>query len=767
MDDSLARVKSLAGDSLQECGNGWHKCICPGHDDHNPSLSFKAGTSKDGIGTVVFKCWSGCSFEQIAKGWGKEREYFFDNYDPDKKKFSTNGVLKKKTYYLTFDAALDQAKRNAESAFRKNGTTTAVCNPQEPYRLNDGTIFGYNVRFEPVDGKKYFQPIRRVSDSKWFIGGGDEQWPPLYLPELIATAGTQFICEGEKAAAVGREAGLNTTAAQGGTQQFGKTDWLMLPPEPKCFLPDNDDSGEKFVDNVTRILQKGPEPLPITVHRIEGRPEKGGDLADLLALKETPEQKKEYVDHIQYLASLEKPFHVSPIPPADTTSVEKSLLAAWVGILQRNGNIGDTASYVNPEHFSNRDSKALAKALVSGDGQPLMAAVADLSKAASTLLDSILPLVGEAHLETFQSVAENLSASVSADYKKRAALTALKDAAEAIESGKEVSGASLRELAESADSVSGDSQIVTLKEALQQLYAPRQMSIYTGFHGLDTDAIGGLPVGLTILAATPGCGKSAMALQVAIGALVHDSDATVLWCLGEMKPLDIMTRLAALYAKVAKGVHQKGLTDAGGDIVSMNDIWNKKPEDMTPQAKATLDYVSETYWPRMKIWNGEPFSIEGIEAAVARHKPTIVVVDYLQEIKNDAKEGVEKLDDISSRLKRLALRHDTAIVGISSLSRSTDSKSMAGSIARGTSSFDYGASLIFLGSFDEEAEMPRPVKWLCKKNRNGLQQDIETVFEGNHQWFRPPGYDDDLATGFGSDAKQSDNQRDIEGFNNG
>ena len=346
-------------------------------------------------------------------------------------------------------------------------------------------------------------------------------------------------------------------------------------------------------------------------------------------------------------------------------------------------------------------------------------------------------------------------------------MTELKDSIEAVENGKEVSGAFLRTLAETTDSIGGDSQIVTLKDAAQQLYAPRQMSVRTGFHGLDAVEIGGLPVGLTILAATPGCGKSAMALQIALGALIHNPDATVLWCLGEMKPLDIMTRMAALYFKVAKSNDQKELLDAGGGEVVMNHILNKTPEQMPPEATNTIDHIGEKYSQRMQIWAGDPFSIDGIEAAVARHKPTIAVVDYLQEIRNDDKDGVERLDDISGRLKRLALQHDTAIIGISSLPRSADSNSSAGSIARGSSSFDYGASLIFLGTFDDAAEMPRPVKWLCKKNRNGLQHDIDTVFEGDHQWFRPPGYEPafDNFSDFGRENPLA--QRDIEEFNDG
>ena len=767
--DAFERVKALAGDSLKEGSKGWHRCLCPGHDDNSPSLDFRQGTDAKGDDCIIFSCKSHkCSLQQIADGWNVKPEIFWDNYGEKKDNASSNGEVQNKVdYFPTFEAALAKAKNNAAYYLGKSNTTIAKVDPQEPYRLNDRTIFGYNVRFEPVEGKKYFQPIRRVNDSKWFIGGGDEPWPPLYLPEMLATRDTLFICEGEKAAIAGRNAGLNTTAAQGGTGQFAKTDWLMLPDDPRCFLPDNDDSGEKFVEDVTRILQKGPEPLPITVHRIDGRPAKGGDLADLLELQETPEQKKEYADHVEYLASLEKPFHVSPIPPADTTNVEKSLLAAWVGILQSSGNISETDSYVNPEHFSNRDSKALAQALLAGDGQPLFAAVADLSKAASTLLDSILPLVGEAHLETFQGVAEKLSVTVAADYKKRAALTELKDTIEAIEKGEEVSGVKLRELAENTDNARSESQIVTMLDALDQALNPKADAIQTGMNCFDTAEIGGLPIGVTVLAAPPGCGKSAFALQLAVSSLTYNPDLKALWCLGEMKPAHIMKRATALWRHTVPQAYFDKLIEEECSDVTMSQL--TRSGEMPQEAKKAMTIVAGYLKDRMTIWPGQPFSIAGIEAEVGRQKPNILVVDYLQLIQSDIteKSAVEKHDDVSARLVRLADQNDLAIIAISSLPKGADSKTTAGNISRGTAAFDYGASLMFLGSLDEEAASPKPVKWLCKKNRNGLQTDLEYEFHGDKQWFGPPKYGEDELPSFDFGSSPTQSQQELEDFNNG
>lgn len=736
MEKSLERVKRLAGDSLKECGNGWHKCICPGHDDNSPSLWFKHGTDKKGDGCIGFHCKSlGCSVQQIADGWNVGTEVFWDDYDPDKKKPSTNGVLKKTEYFPSFEAALAKATSNIQYRI-KNGSSIAKVDKQEPYRRPDGSIFGYNVRFDINGDKKQFQPIRRVTDTKWFVGGGDEDWPPLYLPELIATEEPIFICEGEKAAIAGREAGLNTTAAQGGTSQFAKTDFYLLPDQPRCFLPDNDDSGEKFVDDVTRILQKGPAPLPVTVLRLDGRPTKGGDLADLLALCEPGPQAEEYIAEVKHLATLEKPYFVSPIPPSDTTTAEKSLLATYIGILQRNGKIGDTASYVSPDHFSNRESKALAKALLAGDGKALPEVLAGLSQSALKLFETLVPLIGEAHLEAFQNIAGGLADTVSADYRRRAALTELKDTVEAIEGGKEVSGVKLRELADNTDGIRSESQIVTMLDALDQALNPKADAIQTGMNCFDTPEIGGLPIGVTVLAAPPGCGKSAYALQLAISSLTYNPDLKATWCLGEMKPAHIIKRATALWRHtVPQAYFDKMIMDECSDV-TMKDLM--QTGDLEPEAKRAMAIVADYLKDCLTIWPGHPFSIAGIEAEVGRQRPNILIVDYLQLIQSDTaeKSAVEKHDDVSARLVRLADQNDLAIIAISSLPKGADSKTAAGNISRGTAAFDYGASLMFLGEAGEVTNRERPVNFLCKKNRNGLQTDLQYIFNGDHQHFR-------------------------------
>jgi putative DNA primase/helicase len=50
---------------VQKCGSGFVAC-CPAHDDRNPSLSVRIGSS----GCLLFKCFAGCSLESIRSAIG-------------------------------------------------------------------------------------------------------------------------------------------------------------------------------------------------------------------------------------------------------------------------------------------------------------------------------------------------------------------------------------------------------------------------------------------------------------------------------------------------------------------------------------------------------------------------------------------------------------------------------------------------------------------------------------------------------------------------
>ena len=108
---------------------------------------------------------------------------------------------------------------------------------------------------------------------------------PLYRLPFIRELGddeTVFITEGEKNADTCVKIDLEATTSSGGSQGPHKTDWRPLRGHKCVILPDNDEPGEKYAQNVRDILfDIGVREVKI-VH-LPGLPPKG-DICDYLKL---------------------------------------------------------------------------------------------------------------------------------------------------------------------------------------------------------------------------------------------------------------------------------------------------------------------------------------------------------------------------------------------------------------------------------------------------------------------------------------------------
>jgi hypothetical protein len=65
---------------VKQTGAGKWQAVCPAHDDKHPSLSIKETSD----GTLLLKCWSGCSAGEIVGAVGLELSDLFpklDNFD--------------------------------------------------------------------------------------------------------------------------------------------------------------------------------------------------------------------------------------------------------------------------------------------------------------------------------------------------------------------------------------------------------------------------------------------------------------------------------------------------------------------------------------------------------------------------------------------------------------------------------------------------------------------------------------------------------------
>ena len=76
--------------------------------------------------------------------------------------------------------------------------------------------------------------------------------------------------------------GLVATTSAHGSKSAGKTDWTPLAGKECVLLPDNDDAGRSYADEVVAILSTL---TPLSVVKIIELPDlpPGGDMADFVA----------------------------------------------------------------------------------------------------------------------------------------------------------------------------------------------------------------------------------------------------------------------------------------------------------------------------------------------------------------------------------------------------------------------------------------------------------------------------------------------------
>ena len=124
MNDKLERLLSKL-DKVERLAPGNHqaryRACCPAHGDKNPSLSITLSSS----GTILLKCWAGCSAEEVVNSVGMEMTDLFPDQQkyhspPERRPFSADQAAK----VIAMDAmtlAMTAAKiRNKEQLAKKD-----------------------------------------------------------------------------------------------------------------------------------------------------------------------------------------------------------------------------------------------------------------------------------------------------------------------------------------------------------------------------------------------------------------------------------------------------------------------------------------------------------------------------------------------------------------------------------------------------------------------------------------------------------------------
>lgn len=278
--------------------------------------------------------------------------------------------------------------------------------------------------------------------------------------------------------------------------------------------------------------------------------------------------------------------------------------------------------------------------------------------------------------------------------------------------------------------------------------------IPTGFTKLDKLTGGWQPTDQVIVAARPGMGKSALAMQFALEAARQGK--TVIFNTLEMGEVQLVQRIISGDTEIVSSKLRFGdLTDAELEKVK---AWRK-----------TIGSLSN-----LRIDFPRSFEDLKTKARVLNHQKGVdlIVTDYIQLIEIDKRGAnkTERLGDISRDMKLLAKELKCTNILLSQLSRDVEKrggdKKPQLSDLRDSGAIEQDADIVifpYRKAYYSENSVDRSAELLVKKNRGGALKTIPLLWDGDtvkflnpiehyekdgFSYLPPPGYDPSNETPF-------------------
>ena len=230
---------------------------------------------------------------------------------------------------------------------------------------------------------------------------------------------------------------------------------------------------------------------------------------------------------------------------------------------------------------------------------------------------------------------------------------------------------------------------------------------------------------IMVVAAPPGGGKSALALQVTLGVLGQDPDAVGIWAMGEMTPKQLARRSLACVSGMPLSMLDKG-----------DDFLNRQQLERKERSIETIRELGQ----RLRFIQS-PITPQSIEDSVARHGASWLVVDYLQLVRPSRSSSTrrEEVDQVVRELARITKQHDVAAFVISNMPKGDGTRRDIFSAFKESSEIEYCADLAFVGEREEDSEVGQfedaEIVWRMLKNRHGPIRNARTLFQAPSQRF--------------------------------
>lgn len=253
--------------------------------------------------------------------------------------------------------------------------------------------------------------------------------------------------------------------------------------------------------------------------------------------------------------------------------------------------------------------------------------------------------------------------------------------------------------------------------------------VKTGISSYD-NIIGGMNKSdLVILAARPGMGKTALALNIAYNVAMsprYNPKKSVVFFSLEMSSAQLAQRIISSACMIDHGVLQRGALS--------EDEW-----------RLLVEFQKERlFGTRFLISDDSMASITDMKAKIRRVENVgLVVVDYLQLMGGNNPDRVREISEITRSFKIMAKEFDIPILLLSQLSRAIskrDDKTPQLSDLRDSGSIEQDADLVMFidrpDASNPDAKRKNEADLYIQKNRHGQTGRLTLAWDGKHTTFR-------------------------------
>lgn len=279
-------------------------------------------------------------------------------------------------------------------------------------------------------------------------------------------------------------------------------------------------------------------------------------------------------------------------------------------------------------------------------------------------------------------------------------------------------------------------------EEIDDLYknAEEITGLSTGYRALDLMTAGLHEDELIILAARPGVGKTAFALNVAQNIATSTDENVALFSL-EMGATQLVNRMLCAEGTInANNLRTGQLTE---------EEFEKLFVAMGSLSKANI-FIDDTPGIRVSEIRAKARRLKQERGGIG-----LIIIDYLQLIEGSGKESrQQEVSEISRQLKKLAMELGVPVIALSQLSRSVEQRQDKRPILsdlRESGSLEQDADIVaFLyredyyraeeGEEEDEQEEDNVVEVIIEKNRSGARGSVKLLFIKEYNKFSSLSY---------------------------